>query len=41
MKPCLIIGAVLYSVVMATFVGVFKKFTVVFRSYHSLNKLNN
>lgn len=41
MNFCLIAGAFLYALMNATFVGIFKKFTVVFRSYHRLNKLNN
>jgi len=35
MKWCLAIGAVLYTALISTFIGVFKKYTMVWRSYHN------
>ena len=40
MKWCLAIGATLYAAILATFVGVFKKFVNTFRSYHRLNEVH-
>jgi len=35
MRWCLAIGAVLYTALIGTFIGIFKKYTMAFRSYHT------
>jgi len=35
MKWCLAIGAALYLALISIFVGIFKKYTMVWRSYHN------
>ena len=41
MKYCFIASAAIYAAIVATFVGIFKKFTMVFKSYDNLKKMDS
>lgn len=40
MKWCMAIGVALYTVIIATFAGIFKKFTYHYRQFHTMNEMH-